>query len=929
MATTVAQLLAEIKVVGAEQSAAKLTQFGGQINATGGMLGGVLVAGAAAAGAALVGLGVASVNTAADFQSTMDQTRALAGMTDEEANKATEAIKKMAVEIGQTPQQLAQGLYYVKSAGYDTSASLNILALSAKAAAVGHVDTEVTANALTSALKASGASAADAGKFMDMMTKSVSLGKTEWADYAPVIGKVSLNAKQAGVSFAEATSALSVLTNTFPSTRAAADALNALLQTTSRFDLLEQRARKLGLTFDANAFKSMDFAGRLHYLQEITGGNSEELAKLLGRQNAVSAMTAILSGNTKDYSDALGQVKNSAGAAQEAFQKVSAGFNQAKDRLGAAVQVLLLSIGEKLLPILTKVVDGVRPIVEWFTKWFSSADRFKGIGDLFDQVWKKIQEFANNLAQTPGFKEFANLIRDIFNEMAKFPPPGLKMFGDQMGQIFSSGNLKSGAEGLGTALGWIAQAAKDIGNAWQQAQPFLRQIGDYIAQTFKPVWDQLVDTFNNQLKPAWKEFMDALQPALPALKFIAEVVGGVLLFAFLGFVRGVADTMRGAIIIIGILTTAVGKSVDAWLSGLTTIWNAIQWLINLWNSLPGVWSAIWTAISGAAQAAWNWIQTTAATVWNGIVSFFSGIWNGIVNTVQGAINNVIGAFNWLYQHNYYFQALVDAIRTAISAGLAWLQSAWNAVVSWLTGLWNGLVGAASSAWNAVSGAVSSAANAVIGWLRGVWSGAISWLSGVWNGLVGIAQSVWNNVTGAFRAAWGGISGALSSIGNNISGWFNGLANSAYNWGRNLVQGFINGLNSLAQSVANTASNIANQVGKFLGFHSPAEEGPGRDADKWAPNLIKMFVAGLASGIPAVNAAFGALAGPALGASVSHSIGGASVSTLPGGAFAPSARSAGTGTQTIQILLDGRLIGEVAGRYQAKQVIVQTGWRGIL
>src|SRR5437016_1470258 len=81
-------------------------------------MGGIVTAGLAA-GAALVGVGIAAVKTSADFQTTMTQTQALAGLTAQDAQMAQTAIMGMSTAIGQTPQQLADGLYYIASAGFN------------------------------------------------------------------------------------------------------------------------------------------------------------------------------------------------------------------------------------------------------------------------------------------------------------------------------------------------------------------------------------------------------------------------------------------------------------------------------------------------------------------------------------------------------------------------------------------------------------------------------------------------------------------------------------------------------------------------------------------------------------------------------------------------------------------------------------------
>ncbi len=369
---TAANLIARIAVDGAESAEAKLLGVGGAAEETNAKLSRLALGGTLIAGAALVGLGALSVKMAADFQQVMLQSEALANVSKRDSDVASAAILQMAAALGQTPLELGKGFYYIASTGVSAKDSLIELALAAKAAAVGNTTTEITANALTAVLSTYGLKAKDAAKITDEMVASVAAGKTEFPDYAKVIGVLATNAKQAGISFGEATSAFSALSNVM-TPKQAKDAADALLQTTSRFTVLEARAKSLGLQFDINAYKSMNLEDRLKYLQKITGGNVEEITKLIGRQNAMAAFTDLSANHFEMYNNVLQSVLHSHGDLDAAFAKTSSGFNAAMGRMNAATQVLLITVGNMLLPILTKLADAVTPMITAFTNWATSG----------------------------------------------------------------------------------------------------------------------------------------------------------------------------------------------------------------------------------------------------------------------------------------------------------------------------------------------------------------------------------------------------------------------------------------------------------------------------------------------------------------------------------------------------------------------------
>ena len=258
---------------------------------------------------------------------------------------------------------------------------------------------------------------------------------------------------------------------------------------------------------------------------------------------------------------------------------------------------------------------------------------------------------------------------------------------------------------------------------------------------------------------------------------------------------------------------------------------AEAWLASTWNN-----------IKSTAIAVWNNIKTGAVSAWTSTINFIKGLWAGLSSTARSVWN-----------------AVSSAIMTAVNTIIGWVKVIWNTEVNGLSIIWHSLSDFASSAWNAVSSTVMSAVNTVIGWLTSIWNNEINSISIVWHGLTGIAQLVWSSVTGVFQSAWGGISGALSGLWSNISGWFTNIAGQMVQFGENLINSLAQGITNAAGAVTNAASGVASNIAKFLGFHSPAEEGPASDADKWMPNFVTMLSNGLLNSQPMLQLAITATA----------------------------------------------------------------------
>lgn len=91
--------------------------------------------------------------------------------------------------------------------------------------------------------------------------------------------------------------------------------------------------------------------------------------------------------------------------------------------------------------------------------------------------------------------------------------------------------------------------------------------------------------------------------------------------------------------------------------------------------------------------------------------------------------------------------------------------------------------------------------------------------------------------------------ATINMGVDVGKTLGGLASKAFTWGKNLIGSFINGIVSKAGSLSKTLQNTAAKIADFLGFSSPTKEGPGKTADRWAPNLMRMFIKGIIDNKP--------------------------------------------------------------------------------
>lgn len=327
------------------------------------------------AGAGIAALGIASVKASGDFQQQMLHMEALAGVGHDQMIAMGNDILAMAPKVGQMPVDMAKAMFQIVSSLVPANQQLNALYYSSILASTGMANIVDVAKVMSTIMKIYGMNAATAA---NDMTVAVTMGRMTMTDYANSIGLVVQKGRAAGFSFNELNAALDVLTtHAFPSSQQAARNLGQLfVQMDLGMDALTKRAQSMGLSFDENKFKTMGLSEQIAYLNKVTGGNAAELHKLIGGGVYAFQTFEALSNGAADYATILGKLKdanNGVGAAEAAWGVTQQGFNVELEKAKAGIQVLMITIGNFLLPVLGSFLGKIGELVGSFAAWLNSG----------------------------------------------------------------------------------------------------------------------------------------------------------------------------------------------------------------------------------------------------------------------------------------------------------------------------------------------------------------------------------------------------------------------------------------------------------------------------------------------------------------------------------------------------------------------------
>lgn len=317
-----------------------------------------------------VALAVAgSVREFAKFEKSMQSIVALVGVSQTQVNAWAADVKALASETGRPATELAEGLYFVTSAGIDASNAMNVLEASAKASAAGLGETAVVADAVTSAVNAYGAANITAKQATDVLVATVREGKAEADTLAAAIGRIIAPAEAMGVEFNQVGAAIATFTRVGASSDEAVTMLRALLTTFSRE--LPRGAKALdavGLSF-AELRAQIASEGLLPAMQRIReefGGNIAALTDLFGNVNALNAFLQ-LTGQSADEVDALFKRMNATtGDTDKAFNAMAQTLQHQFNTAMADIRNAFIQVSATAGPVLADLARVIATVARWF-----------------------------------------------------------------------------------------------------------------------------------------------------------------------------------------------------------------------------------------------------------------------------------------------------------------------------------------------------------------------------------------------------------------------------------------------------------------------------------------------------------------------------------------------------------------------------------
>lgn len=749
------------------------------------------------AGAAVTAIGIKSVKSFGDFQSSLNKAAVIAGGTSKDIQGLADVANHMGAVLPLSAQDAADAMVAMARDGASISTIKKEFPAIAEAATAAGADLQTTASVVQQSMNIWGDSLKSPQRAAAILTQTANLSNASIEDMQQALATIGGTASNAGIDMETTSTAIGLLTNKgFSAAQASQDLNHALL--------LMQAPSKMGkAVMDDLGVSMTDAQGNMKPLPTILNELSDSMSNMTSTEKAAalkkmfgtSGMAAILplmksvkdtTGNaTTSWSAFTDQMNKASSSTQTATKFLQQQASEMQKNLGSSIEqvggnweALRNAAMAGSAGVIGSIIDMINNALEWATTTKSA--------------------FGNSIRTIMGLTPVigaATLATGTFLTAATKIGSVMSTVGTALKALFISP--------IGLAIVALSALVAAFAYAYKTSAFFRRtisDIGNSISKTFGPALQNVISSIKSFVSQGTSLFSgfgdkvaDSLQGAMVNINFKAIANGFVNVFnqimnvvamvknsvidlisafvktgaisavwnAVLSMIKAVYNVISSVIIVVGNLIgsfTSVGTSASVFTTIgtvigniVTVIANVITYISNLVtailsiNGARDVITALAVGIGGIAIA--FKVVTAAITLGQAIFSTFTTIIN-VAKTAMLAFNVALSAnpisllviaITAVTAALVYFFTQTQTGQSIWQGFMTYLSSAWTAMSSFLIGIWNTLGSVFSTIWQALVPVIQN----LVSMLQSIWTGYVTAATTVWNGLVSIASGVWN------------------------------------------------------------------------------------------------------------------------------------------------------------------------------------------
>ena len=805
-------------------------------------------------------MGKFALEVGGNFDSGMSQVGAVSGASAEQMVELREKAKEMGAATKFSATESAEAFNYMAMAGWKTNDMLDGIEGIMNLAAASGEDLANTSDIVTDALTAFGMTAADSGKFADILATASSNANTNVGMMGETFKYIAPLAGAMGYSAEDTAVAIGLMANSGIKASSAGTQLRAALTNMVKpTESMEAIMQELGLTVsnDDGSMKSLDQTlSEIRNAFKITTADQKQQNLAMIEQEMVSKGAGdSLKGLTEEekyFKAAMFEGQKQVEALSEKqFKK------QAMDKLGVKVtkesnreqiaQNLALSLGTQAIEGLTQEQQSS------YAATLFGKEAMSGMLAIINSSQSDYDKLSDSINNSSGAaKNMADIMQDnlqgdmtIFQSTLegvgiaayeKFQAP-LRDAIQSVTNYLSSSDTKQLIDDIGVAVGNVAtKIAEVIPPAIEKVKELFNFISDN-KDTIISAIAGIVAGF------AAFKIGSLMSSAVKAISgFITAIKGADFSFKALNL------TMKANVIIL--IVSIIASLVAAFI----TLWNTSEEFRNFWINL---WETVKSAFTTAFNAIVNFFTVTIPTTFNNFITFLGGIVNSIVNfftvTIPMAFTNAVTAVgNFITSVINFFISLPGKIATflgnVITNVTTWASNMVTKAAEMGTNFVNNIMQFFSNLPYKIGFALGTVIKKVLEfgkklitfakteipkfvssvvqfisqlpgkfwtWLTNTISKVISWGSNLVSTGRQKASEFINAVINFIRELPGRVWEWLTSTISKVVTWGSQMGEKATSAGRTFITNVINFIKSLPEKIANFLSNIISKLATWV------------------------------------------------------------------------------------------------------------------
>lgn len=596
---------------------------------------------------AIVGLGAAAVKTTADFESSMSNVAAISGATGDDLEVLKSKAREMGSQTKFSATEAGDAFGYMAMAGWKTSDMIDGIAGIMNLAAASGEDLATTSDIVTDALTAFGLTASDSGHFADVLAAASSNANTNVSMMGETFKYAAPIAGALGFSVEDTAEAIGLMANSGIKASQAGTSLRRIMTALAGEVAFEGETLGEVTIATTNADGSMrnlsDILSdcRAAFSQLSESEQSSAAGALVGTE-AMTGFLALMNAAPSDIDKLSSAIADCDGTAENMAVTMQDNLNGQLTTLKSLLQELAISIGEVIMPYISRIVEGMKGVV---TQLNSMSESHR---QLIVTIALVVAALGPALIV---FGKIATDVSAIIGLVAKIIP----MVTGLIGIITGTSGAAAGLSGVlavltgpvGLVIAAVTALIAIIIGLYLKCDDFRNYINTKFSELVA-----FMKNFFNEIITAVQAFWETIKPIVT---IALEVIKGVI-SVFCEYVKMVISLW------ISTISAAIQAALAVIQNVISSVLGTIQGIIDgIMRTIQGIIDVVLGVITGDWDRAWHGLLE----IIGGIVESIGSVIGNLVSFIYNTFGDLVDvAFSW---GKDMISGLIDGIKSMLGA----------------------------------------------------------------------------------------------------------------------------------------------------------------------------------------------------------------------------------------------------------------------